>query len=144
MIWHRNIAHANIETWLVETQGHSANAARVAMVGGVTLAPRPQSGEKHIVGTIVFSHAERYKDRADFRANEGEHRIVAGAPKYDWDGKGELYAWRISAVRRLTEPIPTTSSVTGWSVPRDHEITFAAEHGVASGASAQSTRITGK
>ena len=57
-----------------------------------------------IVGTVTFSHSDEYGSLQAFRADWKNRRIVEGG-QYDWDGTGRRYAWRVSAVRRLAQPV---------------------------------------
>ena len=75
----------------------------MALAGDVPIAPRPKDAQ--IVGTVTFSGAVRYESLESFRSNRECHLLGQGG-KYDWDGKGDMYAWRVSGTRRLVEPVP--------------------------------------
>jgi hypothetical protein len=122
---HRNIAQPDVEMWLVETPA-KANAISKGWVlpGGDAVAPRPKDAQ--IVGTVTFSRSDEYETPAAFRADRENHRIAQGG-SYDWDGKGERHAWRVSAVRRLARPVPQPGGkgTTGFTENRPHTVSFA-------------------
>ena len=103
-----NIAHANVEMWLVETAG-KANAMSKGWVhtgedrSTWVVAPRPKIAQ--IVGTVTFSHSKKYEALDAFIADRENHRIAKDGD-YDWKGIGEKYAWHVSHVRRLAHPVP--------------------------------------
>ena len=93
-----------MEMWLVETPAQAdAISKGWVLPGGAAMAPRPEKA--HIVGTVTFSRSDEYESLAAYRANSGNFRIAKDG-HYDWDGKGERHAWRVSAVRRLAHPVP--------------------------------------
>ena len=121
---YRNIAQPDVEMWLVETPGiANAISAGGVLVGGVAVASRPKDAQ--IVGTVTFSHSVEYERPAAFRADSENHRIAKGG-SYDWDGKGERHAWRVSAVRRLARPVPQfgRKGITGFTQKRPHTVSF--------------------
>ena len=122
---YRNIAQPDVEMWLVETPG-IANAISKGgvLVGGVAVAPRPKDAQ--IVGAVTFSHSVEYETPAAFRADSENHRIAKGG-SYDWDGKAERHAWRVSAVRRLARPVPQPGAkgTTGFTKKRPYTVSFA-------------------
>ena len=93
--------------------------------GGAAMAPRPEKAK--IVGTVMFSRSDEYESLAAFRAGRGNHRIAKDG-HYDWDAKGERHAWRVSAVRRLAQPVPQPGgkSTTGFTKNRPYTVSFAA------------------
>ena len=103
-----NIAHANVEMWLVETAG-KANAMSKGWVhtgedrSTWVVGPRPKIAQ--IVGTVTFSHSKKYEALDAFIADRENHRIAKDGD-YDWNGIGEKYAWHVSHVRRLAHPVP--------------------------------------
>ena len=121
---YRNIAQPAVEMWLVETPG-IANAISKGgvLVGGVAVAPRPKDAQ--IVGAVTFSHSVEYETPAAFRADSENHRIAKGG-SYDWDGKAERHAWRVSAVRRFARPVPQPGrkGITGFTEKRPHTVSF--------------------
>ena len=78
------------------------------------------------MGTVTFSRSDEYGSLAAFRADRNNHRIAKGG-HYDWDGKGKRYAWRVSAVRRLAQPVPQPGrkSTTGFTKNRPYTVIFA-------------------
>ena len=122
---YRNIAHADVEMWLVETPGHTdAMPKGWVLAGGAAVAARPEKA--HIVGTITFSRSDEYVSIAAFRADRENHRIAKGG-HYDWDGKGEKHAWRVSVVRCLAQPVPQLGGkgTTGFTKDRAYTVSFA-------------------
>ena len=125
----KNIARPGVEMWLVETPGEAGALPKGwVLPGSSAVAPRPKIAQ--IVGTVTFSASEegsgeRYENPADFRADVLNHRIGQGG-KFDWQGKGERYGWRISAVRRLAQPVlqPGLKGTTGFVLPRCHTVRF--------------------
>ena len=103
-----NIAHANVEMWLVETAG-KANAMSKGWVhtgedrSTWVVAPRPKIAQ--IVGTVTFSHSKKYEALEAFIADRENHRIAKDG-YYEWKGIRETYAWHVSGVRRLAHPVP--------------------------------------
>ena len=101
---YRNIAQPDVEMRLVETSAQAdANSKGWVLPGGAVMAPRQEKAQ--IVGTVTFSRLDEYESLAVFRANRRNHRIAKDG-HYDWDGKGERHAWRVSAVHRLAQPAP--------------------------------------
>ena len=45
VLGHRQIASADTETWIVETRGPSSRAETNALVGGIAIAPRPETAQ---------------------------------------------------------------------------------------------------
>ena len=92
--------------------------------GGDAMAPRPEVAQ--IVGTVTFSRSDEYESLAAFQADRENHRIAKGG-HYDWDGEGERHAWRVSAVRRLAQPVPQpgAKSTTGFTKNRPYTVSFA-------------------
>ena len=78
------------------------------------------------MGTVTFSRSDEYGSLAAFRADRNNHRIAKGG-HYDWDGKGKRYAWRVSAVRRLAQPVPQPGGkgTTGFTKNRPYTVSFA-------------------
>lgn len=104
------------EVWLIETKGTS-EAPGNAVGDRACFGERPQKAR--IVGTVTFSHAERYADVTAFRADVSNHCICEGGDK-DWDGSGERYAWRIASVSALQEPlVDPVKTQTGIPAPCD-------------------------
>jgi len=122
---YRNIAKPDVEMWLVETPA-IANAISKGWVldGGAAVAPRPTVAQ--IVGTVTFSRSDEYETLAAFQADRENHQIAKGA-SYDWGGKGERHAWRVSAVRRLARPVPQpgVKGTTGFTKNRPYTVSFA-------------------
>ncbi len=125
----RNIARPGVEMWLVETLG-DANAISKGWVlqGDAAVEPRPKHAQ--IVGTVTFSAVEeessdRYSNLAEFRGDIKSHRIGSGG-RFDWKGESALYKWRVSAVRRLAQPVPQLGfkGTTGFAQPRPHTVRF--------------------
>ena len=110
------------------------------LAGDDAVPSRPE--EAQIVGTVTFSHSDKYESLAAFGADRENHRIVEGGD-YDWDGKGEMHAWRVSAVRRLAQPVPQPGpkGTTEFTKNRPYTVSFAetastADHYRGEGASA--------
>ncbi len=118
---HRNIAHVGAELWIVETCGVSASASKNAVLGDVALGARPAKAQ--IVGTITFSQSAPYAGLPEFRADAAAHRIKAGGA-FDWDGNGEMHAWRVASVRPLAHPVPVGSTGQAGFGPRSFDVTF--------------------
>ena len=118
---HRNIARAGAELWIVETSGPCGSASRNAMPGDVSLGARPAKAQ--IVGTVVFSSSAPYAELSEFRADEAAHRIKVGGA-FDWDGHGEMHAWRVASVRPLARPVPVASTGQTGFGPRSFNVTF--------------------
>ena len=111
------------EIWLIETKGTS-EAPGNAVGDRACFGERPQKAR--IVGTVTFSHAERYADVTAFRADVSNHCICEGGDK-DWDGSGERYAWRIASVSALQEPlVDPVKTQTGIPAPATFEVVFSA------------------
>ena len=111
------------EVWLIETKGTS-EAPGNAVGDRACFGERPQKAR--IVGTVTFSHAERYADVTAFRADVSNHCICEGGDK-DWDGSGERYAWRIASVSALQEPhVDPVKTQTGIPAPATFEVVFSA------------------
>ena len=102
--------NADEEFWLVETKGKCAKAMKSAMVDDLPIAPRPSDAQ--IVGTISFADARQYDSRHAFEEARHLHRIAAGS-KYDWDGSGAMYGWRVDKVRALVTPQPISTGIFG-------------------------------
>ncbi len=49
----------------------------------------------------------------DFQNARDRHRIAVGS-KFDWDGSGARFGWRVGSVRALAKPVPVES--TGFRV----------------------------
>ena len=66
-----------------------------------------------------------YSNLAEFRGDIKSHRIGSGG-KFDWKGESALYKWRVSAVRRLAQPVPQPGfkGTTGFAQPRPHTVRF--------------------
>ena len=76
--------------WLVETPG----------------AERQEGDTAHITGCVKFSsEAVRYTSLEQWRADEDNHRIVAGSD-YDWNRRGAMYGWRVERAYALRRPLP--------------------------------------
>lgn len=119
---HRKICTASEETWIVETRGLHAHATTDAICAGLEVAPRPQAAQ--IVGTVTFDSASKYDGTHAFRSARDRHRIADGS-KFDWDGKGSRYGWRVGTARALRNPVPVGSTgMTGFGA-RSFEVTFA-------------------
>ena len=95
-----------------------------AIAGGAAVAPRPK--EAQIVGTVTFSRSDEYEGVAAFRADKENHRIGQGG-RYDWGGGGEMHAWRVSAARRIAQPVPQPGQKgsTGFTKNRPYTVSFA-------------------
>ena len=121
----RNIARPDVEMWLVETpsQGYAISNGWV-FADGAAVAPMPEKAQ--IVGTVTFSRSDEYESLAAFGADRENHRIAKGG-HYDWDGKGERHAWRVSAVCRLAQPVPQPGAkgTTGFTTKRPYTVSFA-------------------
>ena len=121
----RNIARPDVEMWLVETpsQGYAISNGWV-FADGAAVAPMPEKAQ--IVGTVTFSRSDEYGSLRAFRADRKNHRIAEGG-QYDWDGTGKRYAWRVSAVRRLAQPVPQPGGMyaTGFTKNRPFTVSFA-------------------
>ena len=119
---YRNIAHPDVEMWLVEAPPPSdAISQGWLLAGDAEVALRPQMGQ--IVGTVTFSPSHEYGSLQAFRADRKNHRIAEGG-HYDWDGTGKRYAWRVSAVRRLAQPV-RVRGCSGFSKNRPYTVIFA-------------------
>ena len=72
-----------------------------------------------------ISSASALDDKKAFDSARDRHRIVQGS-KYDWDGTGHCYGWKVGAVRALRKPlhIGGDKSLTGFK-PRSFDVTFA-------------------
>ena len=122
---YRNIAHPDVEMWLVEAPPPSdAISQGWLLAGDAEVALRPPMGQ--IVGTVTFSPSHEYGSLQAFRADRKNHRIAEGG-QYDWDGTGKRYAWRVSAVRRLALPVPQSGGMyaTGFTKNRPFTVSFA-------------------
>ena len=119
----RNICRANQETWIVETPGDKVAAEDIAVLDGVNVGHRPEVA--HIIGTVTFSRAEQYENIDEFRGDAARHRIRAGC-RFDWDGTGKRYVWRVLHTRKILDPIaqPGRKSTTGFKRPRACTVTF--------------------
>ena len=121
----RNIARPDVEMWLVETpsQGYAMSNGWV-YADGAAVAPMPEKAQ--IVGTVTFSRSDEYGSLRAFRADRKNHRIAEGG-QYDRDGTGKRYAWRVSAVRRLAQPVPQPGGMyaTGFNKNRPFTVSFA-------------------
>ena len=106
---HRSIAHPGVEMWLVEMpfQGHAVFNCWL-FVDGAWESPMPKKAQ--IVGTVTFSGSDEYGSLCAFRADRRNHRIAEGG-QYDWDGTGKRHAWRVSAFRRLEQPVPRPGGI---------------------------------
>ena len=118
---YRRIQLANVETWLVETEGLVSNASTNAIVGDALLGPRPKKAQ--IVAVIVFSRAEAYGDLEEFHADRARHRIREGGAQ-DWTGTGRRFRWQVASVRRLVCPVPIHTGKTGWGKPRCFKVSL--------------------
>ena len=74
---HRDIADANQEYYIVETQGPCKKAMKNAIFGDIDIAPRPNAA--HIVGTVIFSQSHQYKDQNTFHQARDKHCIAQGS-----------------------------------------------------------------
>ena len=119
----RNICRANQETWIVETPGDKVAAEDIAVLDGVNVGHRPEVAQ--IIGTVTFSRAEQYANIDEFRGDAARHRIRAGC-RFDWDGIGKRYVWRVLHTRKILDPIeqPGRKSTTGFNRPRACTVTF--------------------
>ena len=118
---HRSICPSGEEVWIVETRGHHVNAKTNAMCDGLPLGPRPLRTQ--IVGTVRFDDATSYPSTEAFRVASEQHRIALGS-KFDWDGKGSRFGWKVDRVRALVGPVPVESTgVTGFG-PRSFTVGF--------------------
>ena len=119
----RNICRANQETWIVETPGDKVAAEDIAVLDGVNVGHRPEVAQ--IIGTVTFSRAEQYANIDEFRGDAARHRIRAGC-RFDWDGTGKRYVWRVLHTRKILDPIeqPGRKSTTGFNRPRAFTVTF--------------------
>ena len=108
---YRVIAKTDEEIWVVGTKGIHTKASTNAIVGGLQIAPRPSVAQ--IVGTVRFAGAHPYGSVEDFQNARDRHRIAVGS-KFDWDGSGARYGWRVGSVRALAKPVPVES--TGFRV----------------------------
>ena len=123
---HRRKPHVSPgeEVWLIETPG-TGQAPKNAIVRGARIGGRPDRAQ--IVGTVTFSRAVRYTSVAAFRKDARSHCIAKGGDK-DWNGAGELYAWRVAEVKALQTPIPDPQkTMTGMPTPTPFAVTFAME-----------------
>ena len=119
---YRGIAKTDEEVWIVETKGPSAKASANAIVSGLQIAPRPSSAQ--VVGTVRFAGAHPYGSKRAFDDARDRHCIAVGS-KFDWDGSGALYGWRVGNVRALAEPVPVGSTgQTGFGA-RSFSVDFA-------------------
>ena len=89
------------EVWLIETPG-SSKALESAISDRMDMGQSPKRAQ--IVGTVIFSNAEKYADVNAFRADARRHCIAERGDK-DWDGSGDKYAWQVEAVRAVRSPI---------------------------------------
>ena len=125
VLGYKNIAQPDVEMWLVETRAQEdALAKGWVLAGGAAVPPRPE--EAQIVGTVTFSRSDEYTSLLAFGADRENHRIAPGG-HYDWDGTGERHAWRVSAVRRLAQPVPQPGrkGYTGFTKNRPYTVSFA-------------------
>jgi len=100
---------AGEEIWLVETVGQ-ANHGAAALHALTALDPRPSSAR--IVAAVTFADSREYAGLADFRADHARHCIAEGGAK-DWGDSKPRFAWRVSRVRRLVEPIALPTKADG-------------------------------
>ena len=128
---YRNIAHADVEMWLVETpsQGYAISNGWV-FADDAAVAPTPEKAQ--IVGTVTFSRSDEYGSLRAFRADRKNHRIAEGG-QYDWDGTGKRHAWRVSAFRRLEQPVPRPGGIAarGFRKFFSHTASFAKSASIA-------------
>jgi len=118
---YRGIAKTDEEVWSVETKGPCAKPSTNAVVTGIKIAAHTSSAQ--IVGTIRFASVQPYSNKQAFHEARDRHRIKVG-PKFDWDGSGAVYGWRVGMVRALAEPIPVgTTGQTGFGV-RSFSVVF--------------------
>ena len=84
------------------------------------------------MGTIRFAGAHPYGSEQDFHNAKDRHRIAVGS-KFDWDGIGTRYCWRVDSARPLAKPVPVGSTgQTGFGA-RSFSVVFAmtaAQHGI--------------
>jgi hypothetical protein len=104
---YRGIAKTDEEVWIVETKGPSTNASANAIVSGFKIVPRPSAAQ--IVGTVRSVSAYPFGSKQAFHDARDSHRIAVGS-KFDWDGSGALYGWRVGSVRALAKAVPVGST----------------------------------
>ena len=117
----------------METKGTHTKASTNAIVGGLQIAPRPSVAQ--IVGTVRFAGLHRYGSVEDFQNARDRHRIAVGS-KFDWDGSGARYGWRVGSVRALAKPVPIGSTGQIGIGARSFSVVFAtaaAQHGPGDG-----------
>ena len=73
---------------------------------------------------VEFCSASALDNPSAFHSARDRHRIAEGS-KYDWDGKGVCYGWRVGSVRALSKPVPTGSKGQTRFGARSLEVTFA-------------------
>ena len=100
---------AGEEIWLVETLGQ-ANHGAAPQDWVTVLDPRPSS--TRIVAVVTFAECREYASLADFHADHARHCIAKGGAK-DWGDSKPRFAWRVSRVRRLAQPIPLPTKADG-------------------------------
>ena len=91
----------------METSGSHAKADTNAIIGDMQIAPRPKAAQ--IVGTVSFAGAELYGSKETFQDARDSHRIAAGS-RFDWDGSGVRYGWRVGKVRELAHPVSVATT----------------------------------
>ena len=110
------------EVWLIETPG-PPKALKSAIGDRMDMGQRPKRAQ--IVGTVIFSNAEKYADVNAFRADARRHCIAECGDK-DWNGtSGSRYAWQVEAVRSLVSPIcDPPKTMTGIPNHTSYEVSF--------------------
>ncbi len=116
------IAKTDEEVWIVETKGPHAKAGTNAIVGDLQIAPRPSAAQ--IVGTVRFASAHPYGSEQVFHNARDSHRIAVGS-KFDWDGSGARYGWRVGQARALAKPVPVGSTGRTGFGARSFAVVFA-------------------
>ena len=142
----KHVAQPGVEMWLVETpvKGHAVFDCWL-FVDGAWVSPMPKKAQ--IVGTVTFSGSDEYGSLCAFRADRRNHRIAEGG-QYDWDGTGKRHAWRVSAFRRLEQPVPRPGGIAarGFRKFFSHTANFAKSASIAGprGGEGASSATTGK
>ena len=118
----RVIPKTDEEVWVVETKGTHIKASTNAILGRSLIAPLPSVAQ--IVGTVRFKGAHPYGSVEDFQNARDRHRIAVGS-KFDWDGSGARYGWRVGSVRALDKPVPIGSTGPRGIGARSFSVVFA-------------------
>ena len=110
--------HPHERLWLVQTPGRARDRLGALMDGVAIDENRARSC---VVGVVWFGECAQYVDAPTFRADGNVHRIRPGS-EFDWDGRGQMFAWRIEGAVALEKAVPAANrfpaDIFGWREPR--------------------------